>query len=230
MRKTLSVLKMHWRDKWSWLYIPWIICLASFLVNVIIGVFLPSDGELYSGGLVALFIYFFVSGILTPAQTFPFALGMGVRRKDYFLGTAAMAVAFSVPSAAVLALFSWLEQRTGNWGLNLHFFHLPFVHEGPVLLQWLTMLLLLLFVYFGGLLIAGIYRRCGKVGLLVFFGCLLLMAMAVPAAVNIWGSWAGFGQWLAKHVHSMNELALPLFVFTLIFLLASYLLFRRATV
>jgi hypothetical protein len=230
MNKAVGVLKMHWRDKWTWAYIPWLICFGSFLVNVIVGLMMPTDAEYYTGGISALFIYFFIAGIVTPVQTFPFALGMGVRRSDYFLGTAALAVMFSAGSAALLTFLSVLEKATNHWGLGLHFFHLPFIHEGPLPAQWLTLMLLFLFVFFGGIFIAGINRRFGKIGLFVFFGSVLICLLVIPILVNTWGSWAAIGRWLEDTFRSANDLAPLFFIFTLIFSLISYMLFRRATV
>src|SRR5690606_29405799 len=125
MNRTIGVLKMHCRDKWSWLYIPWIVCLGSFLVNRMVGYTISSQNEIYTGGISSIFIYLFVIGIIMPPQTFAFALGMGVRRKDYFLGTAMLAVLFSAASSVLLLILSQIEQGTNQWGVGLHFFYLP---------------------------------------------------------------------------------------------------------
>lgn len=228
MNRSMGVLKMHWRDKWSWLYIPWIVCLSSFLVNLIIGY--ATSSEVYTGGISSIFLYLFVIGIVTPSQTFPFALGMGVRRTDYFLGTTAMAVLFSAGSSVLLLLLFLVEQGTDHWGIGLHFFNLPFVNEGPLLMQWLTFTLLFLYLYFGGLLIASVYRKFGKYGMFVFFGALLLILLVAPLLITYFEGWDDIGRWILASFHSMNDLAPWLLLKGAILALVSYLLLLRSTV
>jgi len=233
MNRTIGVFKMHARDKWSWIWIPWIICLSSFLINVLIGYILSfqqQSEEFYTGGLFSMVVYVFVLGILTPPQTFLYALGMGVRRTDYFLGTAMMALLFSVGSSILLLLLSWMEAGTNHWGLGLHFFKLPFLSEGMVLAQGLTFMVLLLSVYFDGLLIASVYRKFGRLGSLLFFGVLLLIFLIAPLWITYLEGWDDIGRWLVDNFRSMNDVTPWLLVKTLIFALASYWLLLRATV
>lgn len=60
MNPTAGMLKMHFRDKWLWLYTPWVILLSSFLVNVIVASFLQEP--IYTYGLVSIFIYMLING------------------------------------------------------------------------------------------------------------------------------------------------------------------------
>lgn len=230
MNRTIGVLKMHCRDKWSWLYIPWIVCLSSFLVNLIIGYTMSSQEEIYTGGVSSIFIYLFVIGIVMPPQTFAFALGMGVRRKDYFLGTTVMAMLFSVGSSVLLLLLSQIEQGTNQWGVGLHFFNLPFINEGSLFIQWLTFTLLFLCLFFGGLLIASVYRKFGKNGMFVFFGAILLVFLVAPLLITYFEGWDDIGRWILASFHSMNDFAPWLLLKAAIMALASYLLLLRSTV
>ncbi|WP_042375059.1 hypothetical protein, partial [Neobacillus jeddahensis] len=129
-----SVLKMHTRDKWIWLYIPFIILFSSFFVNYIVS-FILTDTEVYTGGASSIFIYLFVLGILVMAQTFPYALGMSVRRIDYFMGTSLMGLTSSFVMGIVLYILAQIEVYTAGWGSKLHFFHLPYLNDGTFLEQ-----------------------------------------------------------------------------------------------
>lgn len=224
---------MHARDKWSWIWIPWIVCLSTFLVNVLVGYILSfqqQTEDFYTGGMFSMMVYVLVLGIVTPPQTFLYALGMGVRRTDYFLGTAMMALLFSLGSAILLLLLSWVEVGTNHWGLGLHFFKLPFLSEGVVLQQGLTYMTLLLSAYFDGLLVAGIYRKFGRLGMMLFCGVLMLVFLIAPLLITYLEGWDDIGRWLVNNFHSMNDVTPWLLVKTLIFALVSYWLLLRSTV
>ena len=78
----------------------------------------------------------FVGGIMSLTDTFPFALGFGVRRTDYVLGTTVMAVEVSAVTAVLWLLCSLLEIVTGGWGIELHYFHLPYFNDGSLIEQF----------------------------------------------------------------------------------------------
>ncbi|MFK4996826.1 hypothetical protein ACI2OX_02705 [Bacillus sp. N9] len=65
-----------------------------------------SQKDFYTGGVTSIFIYIFVLGILVVIQTFPFALGMSIRRKDYFVATTMMGVASSIGIGLIMYVFS----------------------------------------------------------------------------------------------------------------------------
>jgi len=221
---------MHSRDKWGWLYVPWIICLSSFLINLIVGFAVPGQEAFYTGGISSIFVYLFVMGIVAPNQTFPFALGMSASRKDYFLGTTAAAVLFSAGNAVLLLLLSLIEQGTNQWGEGLHFFSLPFVNEGSLLMQWLTYTMVFLYLFFSGFLIASVYRKFGKYGMFIFFGIILLVLLVAPLLITYFEGWVDIGRWIVSSFHSLNDLAPWLLLKGAIMALVSYLLLLRSTV
>ncbi len=92
---------MHWKDKWSWIYIPWVILLFSFVVNLFIGVLTHGEENITSGRISSIYIYIFVCSLIVQGQSFPFALGLNVRRTDFFAGTSLMGLLVSAASATV---------------------------------------------------------------------------------------------------------------------------------
>ncbi len=87
-----SVLTLQSRDKLGWIYIPITILFMNFAINLTVSFFIPSEGDNYNiGGVLSIFMYFFIAGIIVVATSFPFAIGMSIRRVDYFIGTALMA-------------------------------------------------------------------------------------------------------------------------------------------
>lgn len=227
MNRIANVIKMHDRDRLSWFIIPFIILGSSFLVNYLTS-FL-SDTVMYTGGILSIFIYMFVVGILVLPQTFNFAISFSIRRSDYFYGTSLFGIAASIIFAVGMLLLSFIEHNlTGGWGTSLHFFHLPYLNDGSLLQQFLIYLILMLSLFFGGFTIGSIYRRFKGVGMLIMtvvsLACVTLVSFLIT--YKLW--WDNIINWLVDH--TAFELSLWMAPFILIFALISFLLLRKSTV
>ncbi|MHC0036416.1 hypothetical protein [Pseudoneobacillus sp. C159] len=80
-----GVLKMYLRDKWAWFFIPTIILTSVFILNFIVSLFISNDEKFYTGGISYIFVYMLVMGIIVVTQTFPYAIGMSVRRTEQII-------------------------------------------------------------------------------------------------------------------------------------------------
>lgn len=228
-RYMLSVARMHLKDRWSWIILPWVILLSSFVINLLIAGIAPMEEEgLTTGGLSSMFVYFFVGGIVSLVQMYPFALGFNVRRKDFFWGTAIAIGLVSVCISIALVLLAFIENTTDGWFVNLHFFVLPYFSDGNVLAQLWIYLLLLLFLFYAGFTISSIYRKFGRNGMYAFFLILALAFTVIGYAATYYGWWADLAHWVSDY--SMLGLANWTLLPTAVFLAASYSLLRRATV
>src|SRR5690606_4779794 len=154
-----SVLKMYTRDKWSLIYIPSIILFSSFFVNIIVSFLLPSNEPFYTGRISSVMVYMFVFGILSIARLFPFAIGLSVRRSDFFTANVIMGLISSTILAVLLDICSVSENSTNGWGNPLHFFHFPYVNDGTIWEQIVMYILLITMLYFTGSLIASFFLR-----------------------------------------------------------------------
>jgi hypothetical protein len=234
MNALRAVVKMHTRGKLIWFFVPWMGLLIQFLVTlivVLVTLFLQGAGPtglIDPGGLVTICVIMFVLGILTLNETFPFALGFGVRRTDYVLGTTVVAVAVSAVTAVLLLLFSPLEIVTGGWGLELHYFHLPYLNDGSLIEQFCIYFVGLANLYFLGFVIGSIYRRIGGAGTLVFFLTVFLLMSLFSLVWTYLRWWGALFHWFSQF--TAFELTLGLLPVTVLYLLVSYLLLRRAVV
>ncbi|MWC27518.1 hypothetical protein [Paenibacillus sp. MMS18-CY102] len=229
MNRTEAIIRMHSRNKQQWFYIPWIILMSSFGVNLIVGAFNPAVEGTYTGGIASIFIYTFVIGILAFVQTFPFALGLSVRRRDYYWGTLTSAVIAFAFTALLLFLFSIAEsQWTNNWGVNLHFFDLPYWSDGNIINRFLIPLLLLLNQFVFGFAIGGFYRRFGKIGMLVIAIVVIVLGTVASFILSTYGYWANLFDWFSDM--TMIELALYTLPITVLLAALAYGFIRRATV
>lgn len=258
MNRIASVMIMHSRDRLTWYFGPWLNVGLGFVICVFIALTLAASlghwvtGGVYTGALLTFYSVVFAAGIVTISGTFRFAVGFGIRRRDFFLGTLAMAVAVNAIWAILLGLLSLIEANVvKNWFVDLHFFHLPFFSDGAPLRQfcWTTScsaqanpnyfsnaspwqqfwvyFALLLFVYLLGLLIGSIYQRFGRTGEYLFFGgaVLLISAFLLASSSSPWGS--TLAGWLAQQTAAtLGVWLVPLMACCA---LASYALLRKAT-
>lgn len=227
MNRTMRVLTLHLRERSMWFYMPWGIMLMSFAINVIIGLSIQQDQGMYTGGMASLYIYLFVMGIVVVAQTFPFLLGFGVRRNDYFLGTSAMVVIVGVVTSALMQAMTALETATGHWGANLYFFDLPYLNDGSWYQQWIIPFALVLNMYYLGMLTGLFNRRFGH--FITFTALVVLAALGglASAIITKYDKWVQLGKWFASQTAFQYGLwALALAV---VYAAISYLLLRRAT-
>ncbi len=260
MNRIESVMVMHARDRATWFVIPGIVLGAGFVICLFLALSIDARyGDatpVYTGALASFYFVMLVGGIGAVTRTFAFAVGFGARRRDFVLGALAMGVAVSAAWAIVLGLLSLIEADViKNWGVGLHFFHLPFFSDGSPLREfcwsyyydtaciqsdpnyahgvvslgqfWVYFVFLLL-IYLVGLVIGSVYQRFGRIGEYIFAGgafLLLSVFLLLSSYENWWG--AIFG-WLALQTAA----ALSLWLLPLIALcaLASYTLLRKATV
>lgn len=228
MNRIAGVMKTHLKDRWGWIFLPWIIIMSSFVVNLIIGGTIGD--KMYTGGLASIHIYMLVLGIVNVAQTFPFAIGFGARRKDYFTGTIATIVVISLASAIVLWALGYIENDlTGGWGVEMHFFHLPYISEGSAAGQIWFQASLMFHLFFCGFVISCIFRRFGRAGIYTVFISLSLVLTVTTFLISYYKKWGDILDWLKQIEMSATELASVLFVISLVYLLFSHLLLRRST-
>ena len=57
-------------------------------MNLAIAAVVPSrPGDIYTAGLVTIYVFLFVCGALSMTRSLPFGLMLGVSRRSYYLGT-----------------------------------------------------------------------------------------------------------------------------------------------
>jgi len=227
MNAVRTVIKMH-TSTLTWFFLPsaLLIQFLSTLIVILMIRFFGGKTPIYPGGLVSICVLMFLLGIVSLNDTFSFALGWSCRRTDYVLGTTVMAVAVSAVAAVLWLLFSRLEIVTGGWGVELHYFHLPYLNDGSLIEQLCIYFVVIANMYFLGFVIGSIYRRFGRAGTLIF---LLIVFLLMSIFSFVWTYlrwWGAFFHWFSQF--TAFELALLLLPLTAFYLLVSYLLLRRA--
>ncbi|KMY48405.1 hypothetical protein [Peribacillus loiseleuriae] len=228
MNRISGVLKLHYRDKWSWIYIPAIILFFSFGVNLTVSFLVSNQEDLYTGGISSVVIYIFVAGIIVVGKTFPFAIGMSIRRIDYFIGSVIIGTISSAFFTSLIFLFAQLEKQTNGWGTRLHFFYFPYVNDGTLLEQFILYMILFLNTFFLGFLISSYARRFGRKGMFLGAMVFLLIGSIVIFLLHHFEVWGSIFSWFASH--TAVQIAYWLMPFTLLYLLGSYRMLRRAVI
>jgi hypothetical protein len=260
MNRVTSVMAMHTRDRVSWFVIPASVLGAGFVIVLFIAVAIHalwgSATPVYTGALAVVYFVIAFEAVRAVVGTFPFAVGYGARRRDYLLGTLAWGGAICAAWAIALGLLSLIEADViTNWGVGLHFFHLPFFSDGAPLRQfcwsyyhdlacarsdpayahgavslasfWVSFVVLL-FLYSVGLLVGSVYQRFGRVGAYILVGVVFLLGSVVLLMSAFWNWWGAIFVWLAQQTAA----GLGLWLLPLIALcaLASFALLRKAAV
>lgn len=190
MSTMVNIVRYHLVDKLQYVIMPWAVVLFSFLVNVVVvGVASSGSGDRYSGGIAAIYAIQFVLGVLSMTRTLPFGLFLGLSRRTYYLGTALTIGAMGVGYGLVLTGLKVVEEATGGWGMQEHFFRVPWLFDSPWYLYWLTSFVLLVLWFLMGMWYGLVYRRWNVVGLAVFGGAQALVLLAVVILLSLTGSW-----------------------------------------
>ena len=176
--------------------------------------------NIYRGGLVVIFLSFFVIGVQRIGRWLPFGLALGATRRSFYACTALLGVSMSLGYGLVIAGLQAIERATGGWGLSITFFRMAHFLNGPWYVTWLTSFVGLsaLFVY--GMWYGIVNHRWGMLGLLAFIAVQVLVALAC--------SWAGLSGHLARL--SALDLTGVIAALTLVFLAGGQATIRHVTV
>ena len=177
---------------------PWGTLAFSFLVNLVIASQVAPDvNSYYTGGLLSIYVFLLICGALSMTRSLPFALMLGLSRRSYYLGTALLVVCLGIVYGLALAVLQVIERATEGWGVDMHFFRIPGILDGPWYLTWLTSFVLLVLFFLYGMWYGLVYRRWSLPGLVAFIAAQILVVLAVVVAISMTDSWHAFGDFFS---------------------------------
>lgn len=208
--RVVAVTRLHFVNAWTVLIIPAMILGFILLANIaiwwiILGAVGPDDrvdardGFSYSGATFYVFVYMMVVAIQVINVTFAYAMGFGVTRRDFYLGTTVAFVLMSALWALVMTALAAIEDLTGGWFLGGRMFTAIYFDADTWGGRFLMYFLVFLFFFFVGSAIASIYVRWKLNGTLVFFALLTVALIAAVAAVTFTGNWPAVGAWFVAN-------------------------------
>lgn len=203
------IVRLHFTNPWSTLTLPWIILSVIFVANLIIWALIywsvtnagdradVADGMQYSGSTSYIFVYMLIVAMQSIAVTFPFALGYGITRRDYYLGTAVFFIILAAIYSVGLALLGILERATGGWGMGGRMFTAVYFGDNP-LQNLYTFFIGMIFFLFVGAFFASIWVRWKANGIVFTFLALGLVVVGLIALFSLTDSWSGVGSFFAQ--------------------------------
>ncbi len=239
LQRVVNVVKLHFANPYTVLINPWIILIGIFLVNLAIWAIIMSqvtdpadradvtEGFSYSGSSLFIFVYMMIVAIQAMNQTFSFALGMSVTRRDYYLGSALTFVLLSAVFAVGMAVLAAIEEATSGWGVGGRMFTSIYFGDGPWFERLAFVFLAMLFFFFVGAVAATVFVRWKALGLTVLLGLLGLITLAFVALVTFTRSWGSVGEWFATT--GFLGSALWSLVISAVAGVAGFFILRRAT-
>jgi len=231
MSAWISVARYQLTDRLGFVTMPWLILTLDFLIVLVLFTATPAAGHgqpRYSGALASIYLVLLVLGATGFAQKLPFALALGVSRRTFYLGTALLAVAIAAVYGMALTVLQLIELATGGWGVNMHFFRVPYLLAGPWYLSWLTSFVGLTLMLAWGMWFGIVYRRWSRAGLLGFITVQAVALAAVLLIISAADAWAGVARFFTTL--TIEGLTGLLAVLTVALLGAGYATVRRLTV
>ena len=193
MERINAVLKVHFTDRAGWLVIPSIILAACFLVVIAIGVIAQVigisdadradlfEGMRFNGAIWSVLGMGIGIGFATMGAHLSFALGMGITRREWVLGSTLTFVMVAGVMTALIVVAKIIEVATGGWGLSVRMFDT--VHTGTGA-WWQTMIQTFLILMAGMCTAAmwgAIWNRWGKNGIFWVGAAFVLVGLVVAA-------------------------------------------------
>jgi hypothetical protein len=233
-----AVVKLNLANPWTAIWFPWIILGVIFTVNYAIWIIIAratsgedradaTEGMSYSGASLFIFVYMMVVAVQTVNLTFPFALGYGVTRRDFYLGSALTFVLLAAMYSIGLGTLSVIEQATNGWGLGGRMFTAIYFGDGPWFERLWIFFVTFLFFLFVGAVAAAIYVRWKSNGIITFFLGLGVLLVGLAALFTFTETWHLVGEFFARWgVLGAYTWSL---VLTAIAAIAGFFVLRRAT-
>lgn len=193
MERISTVLRVHFTDTKSVVVVPIIILIAAFAVSIGIGVIAQmmgisdaglrdlNDGMKYNGAVWAMLGMGMGVGFATMGAHLSFALGMGITRREWVLGSALVFAIVAGAVTAVITIGKVIEVATGGWGLSIRMFDTAHTGMGP---WWQTLVQTFLILITGmtvSAMIGSIWHRWRKIGVMVLAAGVILFGLLVTA-------------------------------------------------
>jgi hypothetical protein len=235
-----AVARLHFVNRWSAFVVPWLIMAFIFAINLTIWIIVlvssgpagradAEQGLQYSGASFYIFVYMAVFAVQTITFTFPFALGYGVTRRHYYLGTALAILALGVLYSAGMTILAQIEQATDGWGLGGRMFTAFYFggYDAPWWQRFVCFLAIFLFFMFVGAALSTIYMRWRMNGMLLFGLIIAVVVVGAVALITLTQNWVAVGDWFVANGPT-GVIAWSL-IPTALAALAGFFVLRRAT-
>ncbi len=211
MNRLLAAARLQAMNPLLTIGIPWGIVTLSFVINLAlwgtIGIGEESP-EAVTGGVLSLYVTVLVVFIQSVTGLMPFAMGMSLSRRTFYLGTALAALVTALAYGAVLSVLTTVEDATGGWGVRLDFWAPGSFDVDNAALQVLVSGAPMLAATFLGVAIGVVMKRWGPTGVWSLVVATLVVTGGLAILVSWRRAWGDVGSWLVDQ--SMVTLAVTI--------------------
>lgn len=198
MNALVNVARYHLADRFSMTAFPWSVTAFAFGINLVIFAVVPTpEGGAYTYALCSLYCFMFVLGLLSVTRSLPFGMALGISRRAYYLGTGVLVLGMGVVYGLAIAVLQVVERALGGWGVQMHFFRLPWLLDGSWYLTWLTAGVLVVLTFAYGMWFGLVFRRWDVIGLVAFIAVQVVVATAAALVVTWTHTWPSVGDFFA---------------------------------
>ncbi|RBY79000.1 hypothetical protein DQ240_22805 [Blastococcus sp. TF02A-26] len=207
----LAAARLHLVNPLVMVGIPWLVAGISFAINLALFAILDTgpDDEGFTGGVASLYITVLVVFVQAVTQLLPFAMGLSLSRRTFYLGTALVAVAQSLYYGIALAVLIAIEGATGGWGVDLAFWGPAGLDVDDFALQIVVSGGPMLAATFIGLGIGVVLKRWGQLGMWSLIVGLVLLFGSLAVLVTWLEAWGDLGTWLTDRSAATLAAGLP---------------------
>jgi hypothetical protein len=226
------VVRLHLVAPSVFIGIPWLIVGIAFAVSMAVaGIITLSGGGTtglgYSWAVLSPQWYLVVVGVQAVGMTFPFALGFGVTRRDFWIGTSVLFTLLSVVNAAAFTVLTQLEKLTDHWWTGTYMFDALWYGAGPWYQDFFSTFALQMFVFFIGAATTTLYMRWRVVGVLSAVVSFVGVLLGAAVVIGLLDGWSGVLGWIGTFTVAGVFAAVP--IAALLCAVGGYLVIRRAT-
>ncbi|TFV53834.1 hypothetical protein [Blastococcus sp. TF02A-35] len=228
MNRVLQAARLHLVNPLVSLGIPWLVVAISFAINIAVWHLTPAgeDDGGFSGGVLALYITVLVVYVQSVTHLLPFAMGLSVSRRTFYLGTALFAVGQALYYGIAIAVLVAIENATDGWGAGLSYWAPGPFEVDTFLLQVLASGAPMLAFIFVGVGMGVVHQRYGQAGTWgLIIGTTVLFG-GVSILVTWLDAWASVATWFSEQSTATLTIGLPA-ALALVVALASFPGIRR---
>jgi hypothetical protein len=212
MNRVTAAARLHLINPLVMVGIPWLVVAISFAINVAVwglADLRDEPGTGFTGGVLALYVTVMVVFVQAVTQLLPFAMGISISRRTFYLGTVLVAGVSALGYGVAIAALVEIQGATDGWGVGLNFWAPVGLDVDNFFFQVLASGAPMLAFIASGIGMGVAHKRWGQNGIwgLIVGLVLLLGGLAVLATwLEAWGS---IGTWLTDQTPVTLAVGLP---------------------
>jgi hypothetical protein len=213
MNRVLAAARLHLVRPMVILGVPWLVASISFAINWAVWALADlrdEPGAGFTGGVAALYITVMVVFVQAVTQLLPFAMGVSLSRRTFYLGTALVAVLSALGYGLAIAVLTAVGDATDGWGVGLDFWAPTPLQADGVGAQVLVSGAPMLAFIAAGVGMGVVQKRWGPAGV---WGLIVgtTVVLGGGAVLVTWlQAWGPIGAWLTDQTLLTLAVGLPL--------------------